>query len=39
LQVEKDDAFPLAVDQIERRLNRTAGPVGKISPFHEGFSQ
>jgi hypothetical protein len=39
LQVEQDDAFPLAVDQIERRLDRTAGPMRKISPLHEVFSQ
>jgi hypothetical protein len=37
LQVEQDDAFPLAVDQVERRLDRAAGPVGKIPPFHGLF--
>ncbi len=37
LQVIEDDALPLAVDQVERRLDRAAGPVGKIAPFHAGF--
>src|SRR6266581_4381080 len=37
LQVEQDDAFPLAVDQIERRLDRAAGPMREISPFHADF--
>jgi hypothetical protein len=35
--VKQDDPFPLAVDQIERRLDRTAGPMRKIPPFHEAF--
>src|SRR6267143_3291120 len=38
LQVEQDDALPLAVDQVERRFNRAARPVGKIQPFHGAFS-
>jgi hypothetical protein len=36
--VIEDDAFPLAIDQIERRLNRATRPVGKIPPFHGVFS-
>jgi len=27
LQVVEDDAFPLAIDQIERRFNRATWPV------------
>src|SRR6267378_1908923 len=38
LQVIEDDAFPLAIDQIERRFNRAAWPVGEIPPFHGSFS-
>jgi hypothetical protein len=38
LQVIEDDALPLAIDQIERRFNRAAGPVGEIPPFHGSFS-
>src|ERR1035438_6962589 len=37
LQVKQDDAFPLAIEQIERRLDRAAGPRRKIPPFHEVF--
>src|SRR5205823_5038675 len=37
LQMEQDHALPLAVDQIERRFDRAAGPMGKIPPFHEAF--
>ena len=39
LQVIEDDAFPLAVDQIERRLDRAAWPVREIPPFHACFLQ
>jgi hypothetical protein len=39
LQVEEDHALPLTVDQIERRFDRAARPMGKIPPFHVGFSQ
>src|SRR5262245_39981080 len=38
LQVKEDHTLPLAVDQIERRLDRAARPMGKISPLHGGFS-
>src|SRR6266436_6559157 len=38
LQVEEDHTLPLAVDQVERRLDRAAGPMGKIPPFHGGLS-
>jgi hypothetical protein len=34
LQVVEDDTLPLAIDQIERRFNRAARPVGKIPSFH-----
>ena len=34
LQMEQDDALPLAVDQVEGRFHGAAGPMGKISPFH-----
>src|SRR5438552_240487 len=37
LQVVEDDAFPLAVDQDERRFDRTARPMGEIPPFHGLF--
>jgi hypothetical protein len=37
LQVEQNDALPLAVDQIERRFDRAARPVGEIPPFHGAF--
>jgi len=38
LQVEQNDALPLAVDQIEGGFDRAAGPMGKIPPFHGVFS-
>src|SRR5665647_3126391 len=38
LQVVENDALPFAVDQVERRLDRAAWPVGKIPPFHGVFS-
>ena len=36
--MKQNDAFPLAVDQVERRLHRAARPMGKILPFHLIFS-
>jgi hypothetical protein len=37
LQVEQNDAIPLAIDQIERRFDRAARSMGKIPPFHGCF--
>src|SRR6185312_1039102 len=37
LQMKQDDTLPLAVDQVERRLYRTTGSMGKITPFHGPF--
>ena len=37
LQMEQDDALPLAVDQVERRFDRATRPMGKIPPFHMQF--
>jgi hypothetical protein len=34
LEVIEDHALPLAVDQVQRRFHRTAGPVREIPPFH-----
>ena len=34
LQVEQDHALPLAIDQIECRLDRTTRAVGEIASFH-----
>ena len=38
LQMKQNDAFPLAVDQVERHLYRAARPMGKILPLHLRFS-
>src|SRR5260370_32652539 len=35
LQVIENDAFPLTIDQIERRFHRAARPAGEIPSFHE----
>src|SRR6185369_12971647 len=37
LQVIEDDPLPLAINQIERRFDRAAGPVGEIAAFHGDF--
>jgi len=37
LQVEQDNAFPFAIDQVERRLDRTARTMGKIRRFMAVF--
>src|ERR1700722_9352328 len=37
LQVIENDAFPLAVDEVECRLDRAAWPVREILPFHASF--
>ena len=34
LQMEQDDALPLAVDQIKCRLDRAARPMREIPSFH-----
>src|SRR5579864_2698183 len=38
LEMEEDDALPLAVDQVQRRFHCATRPVGKIPPFHGSFS-
>src|SRR5260370_6383732 len=37
LQVIEDHAFPLAVDQIERRFDRATRAMGEIPSFHRFF--
>src|SRR5205814_8342149 len=37
LEVVEDDALPLAVDQIEGRLDGAARPMREIPPFHACF--
>src|SRR6266478_2182446 len=39
LQMEQNYALPLAVDQVERRLDCAAGPMREIPPFHERFPE
>src|SRR6266849_4994510 len=38
LQMVEDDTLPLAIDQVERRFDRAARPVGKIPSLHGAFS-
>src|SRR5262249_25896253 len=37
LQMKQDHALPLAVDQVEGRLHRTARPTSEILALHQGF--
>ena len=39
LQMEQDHALPLAIDQVERRFDRAARPVGKILAVSSRFPE